>query len=256
MGGVGSFLRQNRTIYVGRIHVTDDIEEVVARHFAEWGPIERTRVLNTRGVAFITYTTEGNAQFAKEAMAHQSLDHDEVLNVRWATADPNPMAQAREARAIEEQAAEAVRRALPAEYVAQIEGRDPEARKRKKIEGTFGLEGYEAPDEVLFARGPNAVNPLGRLGNELEDQQRLMLEGGYAEQHYEEKERYIENGQQGYEQPPQLQLQPPQQESQGIFSSATLAALQSAKGTVSANTAKRPAPSGQLVDYGSDSDSE
>lgn len=42
MGGVGSFMRQNRTIYVGRIHVTDDIEEIVARHFAEWGQIERS----------------------------------------------------------------------------------------------------------------------------------------------------------------------------------------------------------------------
>lgn len=41
MGGVGSFMRQNRTVYVGRIHVTDDIEEIVARHFAEWGQIER-----------------------------------------------------------------------------------------------------------------------------------------------------------------------------------------------------------------------
>jgi hypothetical protein len=36
MGGVGSFNRQNRTLYVGRIHVTDDIEEIVARHFQEW----------------------------------------------------------------------------------------------------------------------------------------------------------------------------------------------------------------------------
>lgn len=54
MGGVGSFSRQNRTIYVGRIHVSDDIEEIVARHFAEWGQVERIRVLNTRGVAFIT----------------------------------------------------------------------------------------------------------------------------------------------------------------------------------------------------------
>lgn len=71
MGGVGSFTRQNRTIYIGRIHVTDDIEEIVARHFAEWGQIERIRVLNTRGVAFVTYTNEANAQFAKEAMAHQ-----------------------------------------------------------------------------------------------------------------------------------------------------------------------------------------
>ena len=43
MGGVGSFMRQNRTLYVGRIHVTDEIEEVVARHFAEWGQIERSK---------------------------------------------------------------------------------------------------------------------------------------------------------------------------------------------------------------------
>jgi hypothetical protein len=35
-------MRQNRTIYVGRIHVSDDIEEVVARHFAEWGQVERS----------------------------------------------------------------------------------------------------------------------------------------------------------------------------------------------------------------------
>lgn len=62
-------MRVNRTIYVGRIHVTPDIEEVVSRHFAEWGQIERIRVLNTRGVAFITYTNEANAQFGKSAMS-------------------------------------------------------------------------------------------------------------------------------------------------------------------------------------------
>ena len=33
---------------------------------------------------------ESAAQFAKEAMACQSLDNDEILNVRWATEDPNP----------------------------------------------------------------------------------------------------------------------------------------------------------------------
>ena len=108
----------------------------------------------------MTYTNEANSQFAKEAMAHQSLDHNEILNVRWATVDPNPMAQAREVRKIEEQAAEAIRRALPAEYVAEIEGKDPEARKRKRIEGGFGLDGYEAPDEVYFARASaKRLNP-------------------------------------------------------------------------------------------------
>ena len=59
MGGVGSFTRQNRTLYVGRIHVTDDIEEIVARHFQEWGQIDRIRVLTARGVAFVTYSNEG-----------------------------------------------------------------------------------------------------------------------------------------------------------------------------------------------------
>ncbi|PNH45160.1 hypothetical protein VD0004_g2659 [Verticillium dahliae] len=239
MGGVGSFMRTNRTVYVGRIHVSDDIEEVVARHFAEWGQIERTRVLNTRGVAFVTYSNEANAQFAKEAMAHQSLDHDEVLNLRWATADPNPMAQAREARRIEEQAAEAVRRALPAEFVAEIEGKDPEARKRRKIESSYGLEGYEAPDEVHFARGANAVNPVGRQGYELEQQQQaLLLENNGAVQEQQ-----------------QLALPAPeQQQAGGIFSGSTLAALNSARISVAAQKPKAATAAGPLVGYDSDSD--
>ncbi|KAI5461479.1 hypothetical protein BGZ63DRAFT_236729 [Mariannaea sp. PMI_226] len=232
MGGVGSFLRQNRTIYVGRIHVSDDIEEVVARHFAEWGQIERIRVLNSRGVGFITYTNEANAQFAKEAMAHQSLDHDEILNLRWATADPNPLAKAREARGIEEQAAEAIRRALPAAFIAEIEGKDPEARKRRKIESSYGLEGYEAPDEVHFARGPNAVNPVGRDGYEVEYQEHLMIENGEASTQKEE----------------------PPQETGGIFSGNTLAALSKARVAVAA--APKAASAGPLVAYDSDSDDE
>lgn len=113
MGGVGSFLRQNRTLYVGRIHLSDNIEEKVARHFSEWGDIERIRVLNNRGVAFVTFRNEANAQFAREAMAHQSLDNDEVLNVRWAHEDPNPLAKVREQKRLEEQATEAIKRLLP-----------------------------------------------------------------------------------------------------------------------------------------------
>lgn len=160
-------------------------------------------------------------------MAHQSLDHNEILNCRWATADPNPMAQRREARNIEEQAAEAVRRALPAEFVAQIEGRDPEARKRRKIESGFGLEGYEAPDSVYFARGANAVNPLGREGLQLEEEQRLMIESG-------------EMGQEQFE------------ESSGIFGSSTLAAIQGAHASLSVKAKSKA--SGPLVAYDSDSD--
>ena len=41
----------------------------------------------------MTYASELSAQFAKEAMACQSLDNDEILNVRWATEDPNPQSK-------------------------------------------------------------------------------------------------------------------------------------------------------------------
>jgi len=112
MGGVGSFNRQNRTLYVGRIKETGpgpETEEIVTRHFKEWGEIERIRVLQYRSVAFVTYVSELSAQFAKEAMACQSLDNDEILNVRWATEDPNPVQKVAEKHRLEEQGQEAIK---------------------------------------------------------------------------------------------------------------------------------------------------
>ncbi|RPB01052.1 hypothetical protein L873DRAFT_1764989 [Choiromyces venosus 120613-1] len=243
MGGVGSFMRQNHTLYVGRIHVSDEIEEIVARHFAEWGQIERIRVLNSRGVGFVTYSNEANAQFSKEAMAHQSLDHNEILNVRWATTDPNPMAQAREKRRIEEQAAAAIRQALPEEFVAELEGKNKDASKKRRIEGSFGLRGYEVPEEIWYARGPNAVNPAGR---EVEGQaDRLMIEqqaGGNGSG----------NGSAANDQPKEQQV--------GIFSTQTLEALRGLnKGSsgpprVTIKASNVPTGLALAADYGSDSD--
>jgi len=150
------------------------------------------------------------------------------------------MAQAREARRVEEQAAEAIRRALPAEFVAEIEGRDPEARKRRKIESSFGLEGYEAPDDIYFARGPQAVNPVGRQGYELEHEPRLMIDNGEAGG---DQNASAFLGGQG------------EGESGGILSSSTLAALKTAK-VSTAPKEKAAVSSGPLVDYGSDSDED
>lgn len=104
MGGVGSFGRQNRTLYIGRLRETRGTEQVLEKHFEEYGEIEKrmffsetgrvsnhmlicdvmfqVRVLHGRGCGFVTYTHEISAQFAKEAMMHQSMDHDEILNVR------------------------------------------------------------------------------------------------------------------------------------------------------------------------------
>lgn len=155
------------------------------------------------------------------------------------------MAQAREARRIEEQAAEAIRRALPEAFVAEIEGRDPEARKRRKIESSFGLEGYEAPDDIYFARGAQAVNPVGRHGYELEQEQRLMIENGDAG-----GGNGTTSAQAAIEAPPQSTEQ-----GGGIFSSSTLAALKTAK-VSTAPRAKAATSSGPLVAYGSDSEDD
>lgn len=235
MGGVGSFLRQNRTLYIGRISVTDDIDELVATNFAEWGEIERTRVLNNRGVAFVTYLNESSAQFAKEAMAHQSLNGgdagDEVLNVRWATEDPNPLAQVREKRRLEEQAAEAIRKLLPADYVAEIEGKDPEAKRRRKEDSSFGLEGYEAPDDIWFARGHNSVNPNAKT---------VVSSTNYKTIQMPIHEVEVE--------PKQIEAPPPK--STGLFSSTSLATLQSVSQLASKPA---PVPAGLgLGDYDSD----
>ncbi|KAJ7650449.1 hypothetical protein FB45DRAFT_859208 [Roridomyces roridus] len=120
MGGVGSFNRQNRTLYIGRIKETgtgDETEEVVMRHFKEWGTIAHddsasgwaVKVLQYRSVAFVTYVSELHAQFAKEAMACQSLDNDEILNVRWATEDPNPVQKVAEKRRLVEMGQEIIK---------------------------------------------------------------------------------------------------------------------------------------------------
>lgn len=180
-------------------------------------------------MGFVTYSNEANAQFAKEAMAHQSLDHNEILNVRWATQDPNPAAQAREKRRVEEQAAAAIRAALPAEFVAELEGKDRLGVKKRRIEGTFGLRGYEAPDEIWYARGENSVNSAGRITASVNAAEPVAIGG-------QQKEVEKAEG--------------------GIFSNSTLAALKDLQGAnVSTNTASKPGASGGLdLDYGSDSD--
>lgn len=256
MGGVGSFLRQNRTLYVGRISTTENLEEAIAKNFAEWGEIERTRVLNNRGVAFVTYMNETNAQFAKEAMAHQSLgdNKDEVLNVRWATEDPNPLSQAREKRRLEEQAAEAIRKLLPADYVAELEGRDPEAKKRRIANSSFGLEGYEAPDDVWFARGENSVNPTAKTvaSHNNTNAVKTIQMSAYNDPDQDETEQPEQQAAPAPE--PQ---EPPASESKGLFSSASLASLKAARANKPAAPAPAPASAGLdlgLGDYDSDDD--
>ncbi|THH26664.1 hypothetical protein EUX98_g7520 [Antrodiella citrinella] len=162
MGGVGSFARQNRTLYVGRIKETGtgpETEEVVKRHFREWGEVEKIRVLQYRSVAFVTYVSEQNAQFAKESMACQSLDNDEILNVRWATEDPNPESKVTEKRRLEEMGREAIQ--------ARMDPRIVEAmRAVRALEDGDELDGQ---DDIDTEELENGEPQMKRRRLELED---------------------------------------------------------------------------------------
>lgn len=136
------------------------------------------------------------------------------------------MAQARDKRRIEEQAAAAIRHALPAEFVAELEGKDKNAAKKRRIEGSFGLRGYEVPEEIWYARGPDAVNPAGRAGEDVP-----MIEQGGSTAVVEKRE-------------------------EGIISSDIVAALRGFQ-QGNARIVARSENTGTglaLADYGSDSD--
>jgi hypothetical protein len=120
--------------------------------------------------------------------------------------------------------------------VAVLEGRETQEMKdRRRVESGFGLEGYEAPDEVWFARS-----------KELEAARRepLMLDAP-------EEERVIEVAG-GTE-----QTLSANGNGNGIINSATLEALKgySARGS-GPITAPKATTGGPLVGYGSDEDSD
>ncbi|KAF9913219.1 Pre-mRNA-splicing factor [Lobosporangium transversale] len=115
-GGVGSMLSDTKTLYVGKIHISPDMQAIVEKHFKAWGEIERIKILKDKGVAFVTYQSRLNAEFAKVAMTDQSLDHGEILNIRWATEDPNPRSQAIAKRKAVEMAREAIESKISGDY--------------------------------------------------------------------------------------------------------------------------------------------
>ncbi|CAI4037704.1 hypothetical protein SMKI_04G0340 [Saccharomyces mikatae IFO 1815] len=114
MGGVGSFRRKNRTLYIGGIdgalngkHLkSTQIESRIRFVFSRLGAIDRIRYVEDKNCAFVKFKYQANAEFGKEAMSNQTLllpsdkeweDRREGtgLLVKWANEDPDPAAQKR-----------------------------------------------------------------------------------------------------------------------------------------------------------------
>ena len=122
LGGVGSFNRVGKTLYIGGLHNARarKMEKILYAYFGSFGELEYVRVMYERSIAFVRYIRRTSAEFAKEAshvrcfffcefvfleITHSYLqdrpllvgeERKEVLNVRWANDDPNPVAQQRD----------------------------------------------------------------------------------------------------------------------------------------------------------------
>ena len=99
MGGVGSFLKDCKCLYVSELIVDRSVPDAVQkleaqlwRLFHPFGPIESIRVIPNKAIAFIKYEYRSAAEFAKVACSNQPLGLSRAINVRWAFEDPNPRA--------------------------------------------------------------------------------------------------------------------------------------------------------------------
>ena len=90
--GVGSFLKNTRTLYLGRLVMHEyknrDPEARLREVFSLWGPVTSIRVIEPKAIAFVEFANRAYAEFAKEVMINQNPSLDpkatEPMNVRWA----------------------------------------------------------------------------------------------------------------------------------------------------------------------------
>ncbi|CAD6571212.1 MAG: Pre-mRNA-splicing factor [Tremellales sp. Tagirdzhanova-0007] len=181
MGGVGSFNRSNRTLYIGKMQESPDkkqTEETLMRHFGEWGTIVKWNILYNRGIAFVTYESEHSASFSKEAMANQSMDMEEILNVRWATEDPNPTEKVAEDKRIEEEGQKAISGMLDENLVEA-------AQTLRALEDGDEQDFYpiesSAPEPDDYDERPSKRSKSGGLGKGMFDDEAMENMRFYAE---------------------------------------------------------------------------
>ncbi|KAE9283746.1 hypothetical protein PF008_g27328 [Phytophthora fragariae] len=166
MAGVGNFTRNSRTLYVGGLKsvsardAVKEQEDALWKQFGEWGEVENINVIHRKSISFVRYRHRTSAEFAKEAMANQTLQSDEVLNLRWAFDDPNPVAKQAGERA-DRDAIVAMMQAKGASTGEDAAFDYPEqyqmpATKRQRIEGDT-VASYPDTDTQFTADGDSAA---------------------------------------------------------------------------------------------------
>ncbi|KAG2196550.1 uncharacterized protein EV154DRAFT_516116 [Mucor mucedo] len=245
MGGVGGFIRENRTLYVGRIAISSDTENVIRRQFGQFGPLERVRILKNRGVAFVTYKTRANAEFAREAMMNQNLENNEIINVRWATADPNAIANRLDAE--DDQLEEQRVAQILAENAGTNEDQDVESElpaEFTSVKRDMDESGFNQTERHLKKQKPEEVKAI----TEAQD---AYTQEDY-DNYYRQQQQYIEY---------QEQQQKENEKVGGIIPKNILANLKTLAKNTTTTPVKTPEKKttsglGNLADYGSDSEED
>lgn len=166
LGGVGSFRKHNRTIYIGGLSGAlnnkqlkpTQLEARIRFMFARLGEVDRIRYVESKNCAFVKYRHQCNAEFAKEAMSNQTLliqsdkewdDRKEGtgLLVKWANDDPDPAARKREE---EEQKNEALKMMVNLVNKYDNDARLQEERAQNLLEKKRTLE-EEENSGVIFS---------------------------------------------------------------------------------------------------------
>jgi hypothetical protein len=104
MGGVGTFTKECRSLFVSDLKMVDtanpvkEMVRILYENFSPWGEIEDINYIPAKATCFIRFSHRCSAEFAKEAMMGQSLVGEEILTVKWAYDDPNPMNKKRTER--------------------------------------------------------------------------------------------------------------------------------------------------------------
>mmetsp|Transcript_31585 Transcript_31585/g.75709 ORF Transcript_31585/g.75709 Transcript_31585/m.75709 type:complete len:349 (-) Transcript_31585:165-1211(-) len=100
MGGVGNFMRDQRTLFVTDYTipwVRDPIGAATValrKLFSRFGELDEVRALQRNGVAFVRYKHRCSAEFAKIALNDQKIDNlTKRLTVRWAADHEAPQTQ-------------------------------------------------------------------------------------------------------------------------------------------------------------------
>ena len=195
MNGVGSFMKPCRTLYVAGLqkseyaaHGTGSLEEALKKHFIEWGEIEEAKIIHRLSIGFVRFRLRTSSEFAKEAMTNQALDRKEILQIRWAYDDPNPVAIDAIKRADQDMmyallkakgiSVEAAAYQYPADYEV------PETKKMRLENGSEVTD--ERPDlaypntDAQYPDAPEQENDAP--GNEEDDDVDDNDEGGWEKQ--------------------------------------------------------------------------